>query len=431
MRSDRLGLAALVLAGAWAGPVAGGQLVLLSKPFGGVVGVPGAAVGYIAITALVTGSVAAAVAVWRRLSPSWAAGVGIVAGLAFIVAGMVTGPVPFVAAMLVASAACGPLIAIGRVVVWRQPRALAGWQVAMTVGVAVAAGTSAIWIETPGTALIVAGIAVGLHSVLALGVTHAAEEPIPISADADAGADAGAGARAGADADADARADADADARADAGADARAGGDGSDAGVGSGAGVGAGAGASVSIRSLLFGYATAGFVLGGTVLPALHLLLFRWEAFGADQVGLLLLAAVPAGVAVALPGPQVGAVPVLLILAAGGPVLVATAPGTAGAAVGIAVTLAAATRAARGLDRTAATVPGHPWLPILTLLAVLAAGVLGLGAVTLLDARFGTGTALTALALPVLIAAALYARSARPRPARTSAAHPVLEGGLS
>ncbi|MBF6182421.1 hypothetical protein [Nocardia otitidiscaviarum] len=416
MRSDRLGLAALVLAGAWAGPVAGGQLVLLSKPFGGVVGVPGAAVGYIAITALVTGSVAAAVAVWRRLSPSWAAGAGIVAGLAFIVAGVVTGPVPFVAAMLVASAACGPLIAIGRVVVWRQPRALAGWQVAMTVGVAVAAGTSAIWIETPGTALIVAGIAVGLHSVLALGVTHAAEEPIPISASASASASAGAGGGAGA--------------RTGAGGGGGGISDGR-AGVSSGAGVGEAAGASVSPRRLLFGYATAGFVLGGTVLPALHLLLFRWEAFGADQVGLLLLAAVPAGIAVALPGPHVGAVPVLLILAAGGPVLVATAPGTAGAAVGIAVTLAAAARAARGLDRTGATEPGHPWLPILTLLAVLAGGVLGLGAVTLLDARFGTGTALTALALPVLIAAALYARSARPRPARTSAAYPVLEGGLS
>ncbi|SUD49248.1 Uncharacterised protein [Nocardia otitidiscaviarum] len=402
MRSDRLGLAALVLAGAWAGPVAGGQLVLLSKPFGGVVGVPGAAVGYIAVTALVTGSVAAAVAVWRRVSPSWVAAAGIVAGLAFIVAGMVTAPVPFVAALLVASAACGPLIAIGRVVVWRQPRALAGWQVAMTVGVAVAAGTSAIWIETPGTALIVAGIAVGLHSVLALGVTRAAEEPIPIGA--------GAGASAG------------------GGSDGSSGGR---ASAGAGVGVGADAGVSVSIRLLLFGYAIAGFVLGGTVLPALHLLLFRWEAFGADQVGLLLLAAVPAGIAVALPGPHVGAVPVLLILAAGGPVLVATAPGTAGAAIGITVTLAAAARAARGLDRTAATVPEHPWFPMLTLLAVLAAGVLGLGAVTLLDARFGTGTALTALALPVLIAAALYARSARPRPARTSAAHPVLEGGLS
>ncbi|WP_306355784.1 MULTISPECIES: hypothetical protein [unclassified Nocardia] len=408
MRSDRLGLAALVLAGVWAGPVAGGQLVLLSKPFGGVVGVPGAAVGYIAITALVTGSVAAAVAVWRRLPPSWAAGAGIVAGLAFIVAGMVTGPVPFVAALLVASAACGPLIALGRVMVWRQSRALAGWQVAMTVGVAVAAGTSAIWIETPGTALIVAGIAVGLHSVLALGVTHAAEEPVPISADADADAGGGGGGGGGSD-----------------------GGSGGRASAGVGAGVGTGAGASVSIRLLLFGYATAGFVLGGTVLPALHLLLFRWEAFGADQVGLLLLAAVPAGIAVALPGPHVGAVPVLLILAAGGPVLVATAPGTAGAAIGIAVTLAAAARAARGLDRTAATVSEHPWLPVLTLLVVLAAGVLGLGAVTLLDASFGTGTALTALALPVLIAAALYARSARPRPARTSAAHPVLEGGLS
>ncbi|WP_280355810.1 hypothetical protein [Nocardia otitidiscaviarum] len=402
MRSDRLGLAALVLAGAWAGPVAGGQLVLLSKPFGGVVGVPGAAVGYIAVTALVTGSVAAAVAVWRRLSPCWVAGAGIVAGLAFIVAGMVTGPVPFVAALLVASAACGPLIAIGRVVVWRQPRALAGWQVAMTVGVAVAAGTSAIWIEKPGTALIVAGIAVGLHSVLALGVTRAAEEPIPIGA--------GAGASAG------------------GGSDGSSGGR---ASAGAGVGVGADAGVSVSIRLLLFGYAIAGFVLGGTVLPALHLLLFRWEAFGADQVGLLLLAAVPAGIAVALPGPHVGAVPVLLILAAGGPVLVATAPGTAGAAIGIAVTLAAAARAARGLDRTAATVPGHLWLPVLTLLVVLAAGVLGLGAVTLLDARFGTGTALTALALPVLTAAALFARSARPRPARTSAAHPVFEGGLS
>ncbi|MBF6135592.1 hypothetical protein IU501_21625 [Nocardia otitidiscaviarum] len=400
MRSDRLGLAALVLAGAWAGPVAGGQLVLLSKPFGGVVGVPGAAVGYIAVTALVTGSVAAAVAVWRRVSPSWVAVAGIVAGLAFIVAGMVTGPVPFVAALLVASAACGPLIALGRVVVWRQPRALAGWQVAMTVGVAVAAGTSAIWIETPGTALIVAGIAVGLHSVLALGLTRAAEEPIPIGAGASAGG----------------------------GSDGSSGGR---ASAGAGVGVGAGAGASVSIRLLLFGYATAGFVLGGTVLPALHLLLFRWEAFGADQVGLLLLAAVSAGIAVALPGPHVGAVPVLLILAAGGPVLVATAPGTAGAAIGIAVTLAAAARAARGLDRTAATVPGHLWLPVLTLLVVLAAGVLGLGAVTLLDARFGTGTALTALALPVLTAAALFARSARPRPARTSAAHPVLEGGLS
>ncbi|MEV0248656.1 hypothetical protein AB0H76_18795 [Nocardia sp. NPDC050712] len=473
---NRRGNVALVLAGACACPVAGGQLVLLGKPLGGVLGVPGAVVGYLALAALLTGCVTGVFA-RRGLSPRVAGGCAVVVGAGFAVAGLVTVPWLFTAAVLLAGAAAGPLVVAARAAglavtgargAGREFGPLTPWHGAAAAGVAGAAGLAALGEQRPGMGLTVAGAVLVVLGIVARSANCAAEKqdsPLQLP------------------------------------------------------------------RRRLLGYAAIGLAVGGTVLPALHLLLFRWNTLDADRAGLLLLAALPALLVLAFPAPHESAVTPLLILAAGGPVLVATAPGPITLAVGIAVTSTASARAARGLDQvlvddrgalpaapdsprsapsagairpgptavanadgpaatedrplandngplvasagersvvaagspgpgegssagghsaatagssgpvvwasdggqsdplvdarlTSAVNAGASSVGALSVLLVVAAGLAGLGLVTVLGELFGTGTALTLLALPVLIAAFVYGRGVRAQSA-------VLQGGLS
>ncbi|MFI6866056.1 hypothetical protein [Nocardia sp. NPDC050406] len=374
------GKTALILAGTLAGPVAAGGLALLSKPFGGILGIPGAAVGYIVMTCLVIGCVTALLTLRWPVSRRVAGGCAVLAGAGFAVAGLVSTLWVFVAAVLVASAAAGPLIVAARMVAFESRATLTGWQVATAVGAAGAGGMASLYVADPGTGLVVAG---ALTAVL--GALVVAVESIAPRRDTPAGYDVGPGALP---------------------------------------------------RGLLIGYAVVGALVGGTILPALHLLLFRWNTFGAEQTNLLLLAVLSAALVLALPGPDTSAVPPLLVLGAGGPLLVATAPGESTLAIGLAVTLIACARAARGLDfelvqlsygtgRSAAVTPRSA---AITALVVAVAGAAGLGLVAGVEQFSGTGTGLTLLSVPTLIGAVLCGRAAL---APRSAAAPLLQGGIS
>ncbi|MFF2555300.1 hypothetical protein ACFVUS_30145 [Nocardia sp. NPDC058058] len=363
-------VAALSASGVLAGPIAGGQLVLLSKPLGGVLGIPGAVVGYIALTVLTVGGVTALFAVRRQVPSPVAGACALVAGAGFAVAGWVSAPWQFVVAVLVAGAAAGPLVVTGRALAFDSPGALTRWQIAMVAGVTVTAGMASLCYERPGLGLAGAGAAL---TVLGLGIVlakHGVTPPGSLIV----------------------------------------------------------ARGSISRRYLL-GYAVAGWIVGGTVLPALHVLLFRWNALGAEQTNLLLLASVPAIAALMLPGPRIGAVVPLLILAAGGPVLVATAPGRVTLTIGLGVALAAAARAARGLDLAvrAEAARSHR-MAALTALTVVIAGAGGLATVTALGEILGTGSGLTVLAIPALALAPLCVPRAPVRVSRSPLIAQVLEG---
>ncbi|MFD3459903.1 hypothetical protein ACFWVM_09360 [Nocardia fluminea] len=132
---------------------------------------------------------------------------------------------------------------------------------------------------------------------------------------------------------------------------------------------------------------------------------------------LMLSVTVVAATVMALPGPAASAVPSLLILAAGGPILVATAPGPLTATIGLAVTVAASARAARGLDLAAGPTAAPPDDPGggtagVTSLLVTVGAVAGFGVVSVLGEFAGAGTSLTLLALPILAAALYYSRAA-------------------
>ncbi|GAB2680343.1 hypothetical protein [Nocardia goodfellowii] len=289
----RAGIGGLILCGALAGPVAGGQLALLAKPFGGVVGIPSAAVGYLAISAFALGCVTAAIRPGRSVRVGGVCGV--IAGMAFAIAGLVSTPWMFTTAVLVAGAGTGPAFVAGRM------RALAGstltgWHIVTALGVVVAAAVAAVCQRSPGTGLFVSGLLAASCAAVAVFAPDGADSATAV------------GRRPG------------------------------DRLI------------PAPMRWALAGYGALGLLVGGTVLPALHLLLFRWNAVGSEQATWLVFAALPAVFAVALPTPDPSAVVPLLALAAGGPLLVGTAPGEATLAIGIAVALAAAARAARGLD---------------------------------------------------------------------------------
>ncbi|MEV6773879.1 hypothetical protein AB0N05_35110 [Nocardia sp. NPDC051030] len=361
MRSARAGMAALTAAGVTAGPIAGGCVVLLAKPFGGELGVPGEVIGYIATTALLCGCVTAAWGARRSPGARWIGGYAVIAGAGWVAAGSSTHVGVFVTAVLVASLAAGPVLAAGYTLALRRGRGtLIGWHVAMWGGIAAMAGLAARCDTAPGIGLRTTGIAAivlgSLVAVLNGSVTQWNSVP-------------------------DSRAERD-------------------------------AGGS---WLLLIGYAGVGVGVGGTVLPALHLLLFRWSALDAEQAELLLVAALPAMVIAALQAPALDALPALLTLLAGGALLVATAPGRETVTIGLAVTLAAAARALRALDAAeharapeAARARGIP-----IALAVPGAGMAGLGLMVLLGRIAGTGTGLVLLAVPVLTAALVCERLIR------------------
>lgn len=390
----RAGIGGLILCGALAGPVAGGQLALLAKPFGGVVGIPSAAVGYLAISAFALGCATAAIRPGRSVR---VAGVcGVIAGMAFAIAGLVSTPWMFTTAVLVAGAGTGPAFLTGRM------RALAGstltgWHIVTALGVVVAAAVAVVCQRTPGTGLFVPGLLAAACAAVAVFAPDGADSATAV------------GRRPG-------------DRLLPA-----------------------------PMRWVLAGYGALGLLVGGTVLPALHLLLFRWNAAGSEQATWLVFAALPAVFAVALPTPDPSAVVPLLVLAAGGPLLVGTAPGEATLAIGIAVALAAAARAARGLDGEihAATLPSGAGVPSVagaagvpsgavaaggpsgavaaTVLVAAVAAAAGLGLVSALARLAGTGSGLAVLA-GVSVGCALLCGRLAPRPA---GAEPVVRGGTT
>ncbi|MEV6278891.1 hypothetical protein [Nocardia sp. NPDC051832] len=419
----RAGLGGLIICGAFAGPVAGGQLALLAKPFGGVVGVPGAVIGYLAVAAFVLGCVTAAIVGARSMRTAGA--FGVVAGLGFVVAGLVSTPWMFTVAVLVAGAGTGPAFANGRVrALAGGARLLASWHLVTVVGVIVAAGIAALCERTPGTGLLVSGMMAAVCAVVAViaatdgsaaGTTPgAALEPQPAPASVSMS-----------------MSKPDRASVLDRGAASVL-----DPGPASvpnpgPAPVPVPTAAPSPVRSAL-GYSTVGLLVGGTVLPALHLLLFRWNAVGSEQAVWLALAALPAVIVVALPGPDSSAVVPLLILAAGGPVLVATAPGAVTLAAGVAVSLAAAARAARGLDSEICSATGssvgaesYRRAGVATVLVAATAALAGMGLVGGVSRLAGTGSGLVVLAAVGLVGALLCGRFAT----RSVGAEPVYQGG--
>ncbi|MEO3784373.1 hypothetical protein ABGB12_13640 [Actinocorallia sp. B10E7] len=149
------------------------------------------------------------------------------------------------------------------------------------------------------------------------------------------------------------------------------------------------------VRWMLPAYAAVGWSLGAVVLPANRLWLFRFELFGADRM-YFLLGAVAAGCALAfLLGRLVDEVPTLLAVAAGGMLLVATAPWAAGVAVGAGVTLGASMAALSRLDRLA---EGRG--AALTATAALLGGLAAYGAEPLLRMFAGSGSVLALSTIP-------------------------------
>ncbi|GAA3203317.1 hypothetical protein [Actinocorallia longicatena] len=164
-------------------------------------------------------------------------------------------------------------------------------------------------------------------------------------------------------------------------------------------------------RAALAAHAGAGYAVGAVLLPGAHLLLFRWEVFGADRM-YLLLAAVAAGALLVVPLARlVGDVPALLVVAACGPVLCATAPAPAALAAGVAAGIAGAGAAVVRLDH------GHP-PDAACALVLLGGGLAGIGGDALAAALTGAGSALTVNAIPVALLALLSIRTL-PAPGRT------------
>ncbi|MFI6999242.1 hypothetical protein [Nocardia sp. NPDC050175] len=361
---ESAGAGAAALCAIAAGPVAGGQLVLLGKPLGGVVGLPGAVVGYIVVTAAVLGLLIAGLWLWRwGAVAGMASGCGVLAGSASIVAGSVDGVVSFTIAVLVAGVAAGPLLAIGRALAFELGRrGLVCTCAAVVVGMAAAAWLASRYYEDPAGGLIIAG---ALTALLGL-VTGLLALPGPATLPPGRLAALGAG-----------------------------------------------------VRSALPHYLAAGLAIGGTTLPALHLLLFRWNEFGAEQCLWLSFAAAPAVGAVIAPGHRAEAVPMLMILAAGGTLLVAVAPGPVTLTIGLALTLSASSRAVAALDegvRRNTTSADRSAAAGATAAVAVISGLTGLGSVDLLGRLIGTGSALTVSALGVLVAVWLSVRrSARRR----------------
>ncbi|GAA2730757.1 hypothetical protein [Actinocorallia aurantiaca] len=152
------------------------------------------------------------------------------------------------------------------------------------------------------------------------------------------------------------------------------------------------------VRWMLPDYAAVGWALGAVILPANRLWLFRFELFGVDRM-YFLFAAVIAGCALAfLLGRLVDEVQLLLVMAAGGMLLVATAPWAAGIAVGAAVTFGASMAALSRLDRLA---EGRG--AALSATAALLGGLAAYGAAPLLGMFVGSGSAITLSAIPLAL----------------------------
>ncbi|WP_157122311.1 hypothetical protein [Nocardia violaceofusca] len=356
--ASRTGTWLLAIAAAAAGPMTGIEIVLLSKPLGGVVGLPGAVVGYIALTAGVLGGLTVLPGVRLRFTASSrrTGALAVLGGVGILVAALFSSMPAFLCGVVVAGVAAGPLLVTAR--------AVAGVRVcyaAVTVALLAGAVLAGACGRQPDEALFVAGSVV-IAAGLSVSVRNA-----------------------------------------------------SFGGVAGGLRV-----SGTALRGGM-GYAAVGFALGATVLPALHLLLFRWEVLDADQPARLALAMVPAVLVVAARGYRLRAVPPLLILAAGGPVLVATAPGAWQSMIGVAVTVTAAIRCLSLLDHELRQrLPGsEQWWSAVTGLVVGVGGICGLGGAVACGRLWGTGSALTLASVPVLLAALVIARTSAPGGGRT------------
>jgi len=210
----------VVLCGAVAAPLAGGAVVLLATGLAGTVGLPGAVVGYLALTGLVLSCLTVPVGLrqTRRVAKAKIVGLcGAVAGAALAIAGAAPSKATLIVAILVAGLVAGPMLGLSRAVLASAgPQVHRFWHAAALVGLAAAAALAAASSEHPATGLAVAGGSAALLSLAVVAVPgqreqlpdpHPAEVPLP------------------------------------------------------------------GIR-MLCGYAAAGIAVGGTLLPATHLLLF-------------------------------------------------------------------------------------------------------------------------------------------------------------
>lgn len=356
-----------VLAAAAAGPMVGTGLVLLSKPLGGSVGLPGAVAGYIVLTAAVLGTAAVLpTRRWNLVRTGRRAGIAaMLAGAGALVAGLVPAVAPFTIGLLVAGTAAGPLLVYARAVA-----SVRVFHVLMSAGAITGALAAQASGGSPGMAPAIGG---GL--ALAAGTMSACtERTVPVGA---AGT-------------------------VSAAPDMRP------------ATVNAAGGArSPRSRWSRSVYGAIGFGMGGTVLPALHLLLFRWNVLDADQPPYLVAALVAALIAAAIAGYHAAPPWLPLILVAGGALLAATAPGGRQLTVGVALGIAAAVRATAVVDEILRqrNPASTRYADAADSVLALAAGALaGLGFAVGLGHVWGTGTALTLLSVPVLAVAAAVPR---------------------
>src|SRR5689334_18384532 len=102
----------LLTAAAAAGPMTGTAVVLLGKPLGGAVGLPGAVAGYITLTAAVLAALAVPPAWrWRVLGSGRRAGAAaLVAGAGTVLAGLIPQIPALTAGLLVTGLCAGPLL---------------------------------------------------------------------------------------------------------------------------------------------------------------------------------------------------------------------------------------------------------------------------------------------------------------------------------
>ncbi|MCM6771926.1 hypothetical protein NDR87_03465 [Nocardia sp. CDC159] len=353
---------AVVLAGVVVGPVAGAVLVLLAKPLAGVAGIPGAVSWYVSLSAFVLGCLAAAGCLRIRggVSSAFAGACALVAGGALILAAAVPGVAAFSPGILIAGIAAGPLLVVGRAMPLGRDRAAGIWYALMAAGLAIGSALAGACARRPGLALLVVGGTAAVFGILLLfGRFRSVIHTDPPMA---------------------------------------------------------------ALWPVVPGYFAAGLAAGHVVLPALHLLLFRWNVLDAEQWPWLASACVPAGVLVLVRRDPAAVAP-LLILAAGGGILVATAPGPVALAIGLAVTVAATARALATLDDAVAVAAAAPSVRLSAAGALITAcgGLAGLGSVAGVGRVWGTGSALTLFAVTVGGLAVLTGRRmAMPAPDATT-----------
>lgn len=360
------------------GPMTAVQIALLNKPLGGAVGLPGAVVGYIAVTAVTLGVVAVlpAIKLWRKGIGRVTGVIGVMAGGGLIAAGTTSSIGAFTGGLLVAGAVMMVLLVSGL----RAAEGVRGSFAVLAAGPL--AGALIAWgcFERPGIGLLTTGVAT---LALSIALTVCTWSVVAESGDH-----------------------------------------------------GVRQAARTGLR-VLPAYAATGLAIGGTVLPALHLLLFRWSVLDADHPRYLVFAAAPMVVMALLPGRTGRALAPLLILQAGGALLIATAPGPWQLTVGVGLTLAAGVRCLSVADSSLNqqfSRDGGAARHAVTVLTAATGGLVGITLAVVLARCWGTGSALTLLAIAVLFAAlrmvpAVPASARVHRPADSATTY-ATEGGL-